>query len=91
MYFCVRDDDTSFFTSPDDLDRPILAVAKSGPANGVHLEVCVFLGFLIWGVNDSSQPDTQSVGEHLRRLIERAKSDPRIVWRSVGDILACPI
>jgi hypothetical protein len=33
------------------------------------------------------QADTQSVGDHLHRLIERAKSDPRVVWRSVGDIL----
>ena len=35
----------------------------------------------------SRQLDAQTVGEHLRRLIERAKSDPRVVWRSVGDIL----
>jgi hypothetical protein len=29
-----------------------------------------------------------SVGEHLRRLIDRAVSEPRIVWRSVGDIVS---
>jgi hypothetical protein len=29
-----------------------------------------------------------TVGEHLRRLIDRAASDPRIVWRSVGDVVS---
>lgn len=27
------------------------------------------------------------VGDHLRQLIERARSDPQVVWRSVGDIV----
>jgi hypothetical protein len=45
-----------------------------------------------WELDSSSgQPGTQTVGDHLRRLIERATSDPRVVWRSVGDILACSI
>jgi hypothetical protein len=35
----------------------------------------------------SMEPDTQTVGEHLRRMIARAKSDPRVIWRSVGEIL----
>jgi hypothetical protein len=39
----------------------------------------------------SRHPDTQSVGEHLHRLIERAKSDPRVVWCSVGDILTSTV
>jgi hypothetical protein len=29
-----------------------------------------------------------TVGEHLRRLIDRAASDPRVVWRSVGDVVS---
>jgi len=29
-----------------------------------------------------------TVGEHLRYLIERAWSDPQVVWRTVGDILS---
>ena len=29
-----------------------------------------------------------TVGEHLRRLIDRAVSDPRIVWRSVGEVVS---
>ena len=42
-----------------------------------------------WELDSPSiQPDTRTVGEHLRRLIERAKSDARIVWRSVGEILS---
>jgi hypothetical protein len=28
------------------------------------------------------------VGEHLRRLIQRARTESRIVWRSVGDVVA---
>ena len=28
-----------------------------------------------------------SVGEHLQYFIERARSDPRVMWRSVGDTL----
>jgi hypothetical protein len=43
-----------------------------------------------WELDSSSRQDgTQTVGEHLHRLIERATSDHRVVWRSVGDILAC--
>jgi hypothetical protein len=29
-----------------------------------------------------------TVGEHLRRLIDRAVADPRIVWRSVGEVVS---
>jgi hypothetical protein len=29
-----------------------------------------------------------TVGEHLRRLIDRAVSDPRIVWQSVGEAIS---
>ncbi len=29
-----------------------------------------------------------TVGDHLRRLVERAKSDHRVIWRSVGDVLS---
>jgi hypothetical protein len=33
-------------------------------------------------------PNSGTVGEQLKRLVERAKSDPQVVWRSVGDILS---
>lgn len=36
----------------------------------------------------SCYPGEPTVGEHLRRLIEYARSDERIAWRSVGDILS---
>jgi hypothetical protein len=36
----------------------------------------------------SVYPGEPSVGEHLHRLIERARSDPRVRWRSVGEILS---
>jgi hypothetical protein len=29
-----------------------------------------------------------SVGEHLRHLIDRAVSEPRVVWRSVGEVVS---
>jgi Uncharacterized protein conserved in bacteria (DUF2334) len=29
-----------------------------------------------------------TVGEHLRRLVDRAISSPQVVWRSVGDIVS---
>lgn len=29
-----------------------------------------------------------SVGEHLRGLIDRAVSDPRVMWRSVGEVVS---
>jgi hypothetical protein len=29
-----------------------------------------------------------TVGDQLMRLIERATSDPRVIWRSVGDVIS---
>ena len=29
-----------------------------------------------------------TVGEHLRRLIDRARSNPQVVWRSVGQVVS---
>jgi hypothetical protein len=36
----------------------------------------------------SVHPGEPPVSEHLRRLIDRARSDPRVRWRSVGDIMS---
>lgn len=36
----------------------------------------------------SIHPGDPSVGEHLRRLIDSVASDPRVVWRSVGDVIS---
>lgn len=36
----------------------------------------------------STNPGDPTVGEHLRLLIDRAQSHPRVVWRSVGDIVS---
>jgi hypothetical protein len=33
MLFCIRDDDTSFFTSPDDLERAYGEIARWGPVS----------------------------------------------------------
>jgi hypothetical protein len=41
-----------------------------------------------WELQASSvHPGQPSVGEHLYRLIEMARSDSRVMWRSVGDCL----
>ena len=36
----------------------------------------------------SRHRDSPSVGDQLLRLIDRAVADPRVVWRSVGDVVA---
>jgi hypothetical protein len=36
----------------------------------------------------SLHPGAPPVGEHLRQLVDRAVSDPRVVWRSVGDVVS---
>jgi len=36
-------------------------------------------------------PNRGTVGEQLRRLVERAKSDQQVVWRSVGDIVSADV
>jgi len=33
MYFCIRDDDTSFFTSPDDLEHAYGEISRWGPVS----------------------------------------------------------
>jgi hypothetical protein len=35
----------------------------------------------------SINPGDPTVGEHLHRLIDLARSDPRVVWRSVGSVV----
>lgn len=36
----------------------------------------------------SGHSNAQTVGEHLRQLVDRAVSDPQVMWRSVGEILS---
>lgn len=40
MYFCVRDDDTSFFTSPAELERTYSAFTKWGPISLAIIPFC---------------------------------------------------
>ncbi len=40
MYFCIRDDDTSFFTSPDELERAYGEVTKYGPVSLAIIPFC---------------------------------------------------
>jgi len=40
MQFCVRDDDTSFFTSPDDLERAYGQVSRLGPVSLAVVPFC---------------------------------------------------
>ena len=40
MYFCIRDDDTSYFTSPDELERAYGQVTKYGPVSLAIIPFC---------------------------------------------------
>jgi len=40
MYFCIRDDDTSYFTSPDDLERAYGEITKYGPVSLAIIPFC---------------------------------------------------
>jgi hypothetical protein len=40
VYFCIRDDDTSFFTSPDELERAYGEVTKHGPVSLAIVPFC---------------------------------------------------
>ena len=42
-----------------------------------------------WELDKACKPPTTgTVGEQLKHLVDRAKADPQVVWRSVGDILS---
>jgi len=40
MYFCIRDDDTSFFTSPDELERAYGEITKQGSVSLAVIPFC---------------------------------------------------
>jgi hypothetical protein len=40
MYFCIRDDDTSYFTSPDDLEGAYGEITKWGPVSLAIIPFC---------------------------------------------------
>lgn len=40
MYFCIRDDDTSFFTVSDDLERAYGEITKWGPVSLAIIPFC---------------------------------------------------
>jgi len=42
-----------------------------------------------WELTVPDRHSEMTVGDHLTRLVERAKADPRVIWRSVGDVLSC--
>jgi peptidoglycan/xylan/chitin deacetylase (PgdA/CDA1 family) len=39
----------------------------------------------------SLNPGDPTVGEHLRHLIDRARSDSRVIWRAVGDVVSSQV
>jgi hypothetical protein len=42
-----------------------------------------------WEMNaPSMHKGAPCVGEHLRHFVEVAASNPRVVWRSVGDVVS---
>jgi hypothetical protein len=40
VLFCIRDDDTSYFTSPDELERAYGQVTKYGPVSLAIIPFC---------------------------------------------------
>jgi predicted deacetylase len=40
MHFCIRDDDTSYFTSPEELERAYGEITKSGPVSLAIIPFC---------------------------------------------------
>jgi uncharacterized protein DUF2334 len=40
MYFCIRDDDTSFFTTPEDLERAYGDISRKGPVSLAIIPFC---------------------------------------------------
>src|SRR5438874_13773159 len=40
MYFCIRDDDTSFFTSPDELENAYAEITRWGPVSLSVIPFC---------------------------------------------------
>ena len=40
MYFCIRDDDTSYFTSPNELERAYSDITKHGPVSLAIIPFC---------------------------------------------------
>jgi len=40
MHFCIRDDDTNFFTAPDDLERAYGEITKVGPVSLAIIPFC---------------------------------------------------
>jgi hypothetical protein len=40
MYFCIRDDDTNYFTSPDELERAYGEITKYGPVSLAIVPFC---------------------------------------------------
>jgi predicted deacetylase len=38
----------------------------------------------------SIDQNNPTVGEHLRYLVDRAQADPRVIWKSVGEIVCDP-
>src|SRR4026209_1284154 len=40
MYFCIRDDDTSYFASPDDLERAYGEITNHGPVSLAIIPFC---------------------------------------------------
>ena len=71
-------------------DMPVAHFSSSKAAFDVALEVggvfCMATHYWELPVASLHKGDP-SVGEHLQYFIERARSDPRVMWRSVGDTL----
>ncbi len=79
VYFCIRDDDTSFFTSPDELERAYGEITKHGPVSLAIIPFCraglsrgvPFAYREQWSIHPLA--DNRPLVEYLRRGIEKGR------------------
>jgi hypothetical protein len=74
--------------------NPVTPLSRSGDnvasfAAAVAVDGAFCAATHYWELDTPSiHPGEASVGEQLRAIIERARSTPSVVWRSVGDVLS---
>jgi hypothetical protein len=66
------------------IEQSLKRFDEASRVNGVFCAATHYWEFAV----ASRHSENTTVGDHLRRLVEQAKSDPRVIWRSLGDILS---
>lgn len=78
---------------PGNAVTPVSSMQRNEQAflNAVDMDGVFCVATHYWELATPSQePDTPLVREQLRRLITQATSNPRVQWRSVGDVVTGP-